>query len=164
MNYTWTNLWHNPKCIIIVVYLTSHHRLAIQIDRWSTIPILGIKDYAIGMIHNLCWVSHYNFIIGRFPSMFQVVWKYFFQLDHWVDCSPHLTEACAIHCSTRLAFLPPSWCTSSIISLLVSWTLKSNPFRLMERGSRTISREMTCLHLHLLYHLVREGLTMRVEH
>ena len=103
-----------------VAYHTSNHRLAIEIGRWSTIPIsrdnrlCHFCSYNVveNEAHFVLECPLYNSIRDKFQSLFENVvlgsLKSFFQLDHQVDISLYLTEATALRHSRELAGLTPS--------------------------------------------------------
>ena len=85
--------------------------------------------------HIVCWsVLYITPLEIKSSSIFKNVairsLESFFQLDHLVDISLHLTEATALHHFRALADLKPSWCTLTRISLLTFQTLESISFPL----------------------------------
>ena len=109
-----------PQCKVIVDYHTSNHRLAIEIGRWSTIPIARDNrlchfcsyDIVENEAHFVLECPLYNSIRDKFQSLFENVvlgsLKSFFQLDHQVDISLYLMEATALRHCRELVSLTPS--------------------------------------------------------
>ena len=131
-----------PQRNIIVAHLTSNHRLAIGIGRWSTWTI------PISTYNKLCHFCSYYVVenealfVLKCPLYKSIGDKYqitiweailgslrsFFQLDHQFEISLYLTEATTLHHARELATLTPSWCIFSLISLSTYCTLKSSSF------------------------------------
>ena len=115
---------------IIVAHCTSNVRLAIEIDRWLTIPTPRdnklchffffsynvVKKEANLMLE--CFLYLYNSGRDRFPSLFHNVVRPFQFASNWT--SKLILEAIAFRYSMQIAFFPPSLSPFSPISLSAS--------------------------------------------
>ena len=92
-----------PKCKIVATHPSSKHELAIEIGRWSTIPVsrdtklcpFCSYDVVGNEAHNVLECPLCNPIRDKFPSLFENLLlrsrKSFFQLDHPVSHYLHDT-------------------------------------------------------------------------
>ena len=135
-----------PQCKIIGAYCASNHRLAIEIERWSSLPIsrdnilcrfCSYNEVDIEA-HFVLECSLYNPIGDKLPSLFENVvlesLMSFFRLDQQLDISLYLTEATTLRRSKNLASLKPSRRTSNSITLLLPGLLNQFHFISMHVG------------------------------
>ena len=115
--------------MIIAIYRTLNHRLAIEIGRWSIIPIsrdTGLCHFCSYNIveseaHYVLECPLYDPIRDKFPSLVENVvlgsLKSFFQMDHQDDISLFLLEATAFLPLWKFSCLKPPLCTFNPIVL-----------------------------------------------
>ena len=98
-------LMTSPQCKIIIAYSTPNHRLANEIEWWSTIPIS--RD------NILCHVCSYNVVETRHTLYWSI--PYITSLEMSLDISQKLITLCQYR---ELADLTLYWWTFSPMSLM----------------------------------------------
>jgi hypothetical protein len=99
---------------------------------------------------------HKNNLFLYFKTVVLGSLKSFFQLDYQVHYTYYLNEATALCNSRELTFSTPSWCTSSPISLLASWTLKSISCQFISLHIEGLPLKAILILLHTIYYLSRD--------